>query len=153
MALRELCSYIPTPTRYRIAIGVATVAKIAMDFSCPCSKVLSPVWICYEKYMYSYWLFPTSVGQILYRQAEIWVWITRNKVLSWRSRGSPFSQCVPFFTRKTETVSIFMGIPKYLWHWYPLTYTKQLNHQCTTHAEQLQSFLEYGLGLLPWICL
>ena len=28
-----------TEVQFDIAIGVATVAKIAMDFSCPCSKV------------------------------------------------------------------------------------------------------------------
>ena len=39
MAFRELCSCIPSPTWYSIAIGVATVTKIEMDFSCPCSEV------------------------------------------------------------------------------------------------------------------
>ena len=112
MALRELCSYIPTPTWYRIAIGVATVAKIAMDFSCPCSKVLSPVWICFEKDMYSYWLFPTSVGQILYRQAKIWVWITRSKVLSWSSSWGPhFPNVVPSLLGKRRLSPFSWGSP------------------------------------------
>ena len=50
--------------------------------------------LAYERY--SYWLFPTSVGQVLYRQTEIWVRNSCSKVTWWRKQG----------------------VPKILGHWY-----------------------------------
>ena len=75
-----------------------------MDFSCPCSKGCFPVWIFYENTATGF--FPTSVGQVLYRQVEISVWNTRSKIVQWRKQGvpvywgnvdreSPFSQGSP----------------------------------------------------------
>ena len=61
-----------------------SVEKIAMDFSCPCSEVL------YFK--------PTFVGQVLYRQAEIWVWNTRGKSFGGGSRGPPNFMTLEFFS-------------------------------------------------------
>ena len=67
-----------------IAIGVGTVVKIVMDFSCLVPKG-SPVWTFMIK-IYSYWLLPTSIGHVL---KKIWAWNTRDKVVWWGKQGIP----------------------------------------------------------------
>ena len=70
-----------------------------MDFSCPFLNCCSSVW----GERYSYCLFPTSVGQVLYRQAEV---CTRGKVVQWRKWGSPI------YWANGDLGSLFYGDPE-----------------------------------------
>ena len=90
-SFRELCSYL-LRLDYSLSIAISVVC-------------CSPVWIFYARYIY--WLLPSSVGHILYRQSEICVWNTCGKVCGRGGRGSPFSQWSPIYW-----VPIFTAVPK-----------------------------------------